>query len=415
MYFKNQVFLLILILFFVQLSVAQNNTNSPYTRFGLGELIDAYSGEQKSLGGVGFGSRNSGSINAMNPASYSAVDSMTFMFDMGFGGLMSRFTVPTGSNTKYNANLEYVTLQFPVNKWMGISAGMLPYSFTGYQFYRQDSILMPGYKSDTYAYYNETYAGTGGISQVYAGLGMKFLDHVSVGLNAYYMFGDVINNRSLLYSTTDFKDATQVNSVRVSNFRFRYGLQLFNTFAKKHDVTLGLIYENKAPLNGIFEQRHYAVPADTIVYDDAFDLSNTLGIGLYYTYDNKISLGLDYQYQAWEKARYYGAVDSLNNRSKLSVGLQYIPDPRGKKYLERVRYRAGFNMSDPYYKIPGVSNVKNIGISFGVGLPLRTGNTMLNATIEYGKSGESSVIREDYLKFTFNAVFNESWFFKRKL
>jgi hypothetical protein len=136
---------------------------------------------------------------------------------------------------------------------------------------------------------------------------------------------------------------------------------------------------------------------------------------MYYTYDNKLSVGLDYQYQAWEKARYYGAVDSLNNRSKLSLGVQYIPDPRGKKYLDRVRYRAGLNMSDPYYKIPGITNVKNIGISFGVGLPLRTGNTMLNATIEYGKSGESSVIREDYLKFTFNAVFNESWFFKRKL
>jgi len=40
---------------------------------------------------------------------------------------------------------------------------------------------------------------------------------------------------------------------------------------------------------------------------------------------------------------------------------------------------------------------------------------MLNASIEYGKIGSADLLQEDYLKLTLNIVFNEHWFFKRKL
>ena len=96
--YKNKVFLLIIISsFFVQFSISQNNTNSPYTRFGFGELSDANSGEQRAMGGVSIGARSNQNINVVNPASYSSVDTMTFMFDVGVSALASRFTDPNGS------------------------------------------------------------------------------------------------------------------------------------------------------------------------------------------------------------------------------------------------------------------------------------------------------------------------------
>ncbi|MPN36709.1 hypothetical protein SDC9_184219 [bioreactor metagenome] len=119
--------------------------------------------------------------------------------------------------------------------------------------------------------------------------------------------------------------------------------------------------------------------------------------------------------QQWANTKFFGKTDSLINRTKLAVGAEYIPNARGNKYIERIRYRAGLNLTDPYYKLAGSSAVKNFGISFGVGLPLKTSNTVVNAAIEYGKVGERSVFREDYFKITFNATFNENWFFKRKL
>lgn len=415
---KIKPILLVCVLSFVQLSVGQNNTNSPYTRYGYGELVDVNSAEQRAMGGTAIGMRNGNSINAANPASYSVVDSTTFMFDVGLTGLFSRFSDSGGSKTSFNSNLEYVNLQFPITKWLGFSAGMLPYSFSGYDFHNTDSVLMPGNNSNqSYAYYTRKYMGTGGISQVYSGLGLKLFNHVSLGVNAYYMFGDVTNSRIISFANDNFSSSTSIQDqvISVSTFRFRYGLQFFHTFKEKHDVTVGLIFENDAPLNGKFIKYNRAVPADTITYGHAFELPQVLGVGLNYTFNKKLTLSADYSLQQWGGALFFGETDSLSNRTKIALGAEYIPDPRGNNYTDRIRYRAGLNLHDPYYKIPGTNPVKNIGITFGIGLPLRTSSTMVNASIEYGKSGERSVFREDYFKFTLNATFNENWFFKRKL
>jgi hypothetical protein len=143
------------------------------------------------------------------------------------------------------------------------------------------------------------------------------------------------------------------------------------------------------------------------------------GIGLNYTYDKKLTIGLDYTLQAWKDAKFFGKTDSLTNRSKIAAGIEYQPNSRSRKYLNRIRYRAGVNMSNSYYKIDGVTPSSNYGISLGVGLPMfnKISSTisMLNASVEYAKLGGVSVLNEDYFKFTLNITFNEHWFFKRKL
>ena len=61
--------------------MAQNNTNSPYTRFGYGDLRDRSFGAGQNMDNVGYGLRSPKQINPMNPASYSCMDSLTFLFD----------------------------------------------------------------------------------------------------------------------------------------------------------------------------------------------------------------------------------------------------------------------------------------------------------------------------------------------
>lgn len=418
--YKNKLFLFLLSsLFFIQLANSQNNTNSPYTRFGYGDISDTNSGEQRAMGGVSIGSRSNQSINTVNPASYSSVDSMTFMFDMGISGLASHFSDPVGSKTTFNANLEYITLQFPLSKTVGMSAGLLPYSFVGYNFYTSDTTLINSNTNipDTIGF-TKSFTGLGGISQVYAGLSLNILKHVSLGVNAYYMYGTVNNYRNLSFTnSTGFTSSTYLQTIRANNFRFRFGAQFYNTFDKKHDVSLGLIYESKAKLNGEFNSTLSSVLTETD-NKDSLKISETptiYGIGLNYVYDKRLTIGLDYSMQQWKDAKFFGVTDSLSNRSKLALGLEFIPNPRGRKYSDHIKYRAGFNMSDSYYKVDGVLPPKNFGISFGLGLPLRNSKTILNTTIEYGKIGSNTLLREDYLKLTFNAVFNENWFFKRKL
>lgn len=420
--YKNKVLVLVLSsLVSLQFVVAQNNINSPYTRYGYGDISETNSGEQRALGGVAIGSRSHSYINTVNPASYSAVDSMTFMFDIGTSALSSRFSDANKSVRTFNANLEYLTMQFPLSKGMGFSAGLLPYSFAGYNMYNVDQIKGP--EGDTIST-SKGFTGTGGFSQVYMGLSQKIGKHISLGANVYYMYGSVNNTRSLRIGS--LADSTiQTNSIKASNFRLRYGVQFYNTFDKKHDVTLGLIYEHTAKLNGDFSQITAGVLSDTTINNYQFELPTVFGIGLNYTYDNRISIGIDYSLQKWASAKYFWNpttatnAESLNDRSKLSVGIEYTPKPLGRKFSDRIHYRLGSNISNAYYNVPGVTLPKNYGLSFGIGLPIYGKFTQtistLNASIEYGKVGSSANLREDYFKFTMNLVFNEHWFFKRKL
>jgi hypothetical protein len=410
--YKNKVFLLLFtIISFSQLINSQNNTNSPYTRFGYGEINDNIAGGQRAMGGVSVGVRNGYTINTVNPASYSAVDSMTFMFDMGASGLISKFTDNSGSNTKKNANLEYITMQFPITKSLGFSAGVQPYSFMGYNFNYNRTIIQ---EKDSTITSNENHNGSGGFNQVYTGISAKLINHIAVGINAYYLYGSINNNKTQVMnfpSESKTETNTETNSVKANNFRLRYGVQFYNTFSEKHDLTLGLIYEQKAILKGNFK----SIFNDSISNTNGFEIPAVFGAGLYYTYDKRLSTGLDYTFQNWKDIQYFGKTGTLENRSKIAWGAEYLPNFRGRKYYERVRYRMGLNISDAYITVENQSLPKNLGLSFGFGLPLRNTATILNTSFEYGKVGTTSLLREDIYKLTFNIVFNEHWFFKRKL
>lgn len=418
--YKIRITLLFLLVCTVyQYANSQNNTNSPYTRFGYGDIGNNTNGEQRAMGGVSIATRSNRSINSVNPASYTAVDSMTFMFDVGASAFASRLTDANGHRNTFNGNLEYITMQFPIGKWIGFSAGLQPYSMVGYDMTQSDSLPTKDVDvngNPTYAHWTKSFYGEGGISQVYMGLSFELFKHVSIGANAYYMFGKVENLRSLSFTSSKYTSVLQRNYISVSDFRFRYGLQAYHTFAKKHNVVLGATFENKSKLNGEFLQIETNTYDTTSTLSDGFDLPMCYAVGIQYTYDNRLVVAADYSFQDWKNAQYFGKTDSLQNRMKVAIGAEYRHNPMGQKYIDRMAFRAGLNISNSY--ITGVQKdffSNNIGASVGVGFPLRNSNTLINATFEYGKVSSSPLLREDYFKFTISACVNENWFFKRKL
>lgn len=416
---KYKFFLIIIIAAFsVQGTISQNNTNSPYTRFGYGSISDNTSGEQRAMGGVAIGSRSGSRINTVNPASYSVSDSLTFMFDFGVASLLSNFSDGTNQKTKFTGNLEYLTLQFRLFKGVGLSAGILPYSFAGYDYYTNEVLLMPNHDPEVLdsIYVTKSYSGTGGINQFYLGLSFDLFNHFSLGANMYYMFGSYNNNSGVNFSGITSASTVQKNSISVSSMRFRVGAQFYNTFANKHEVTLGAIYEPKLKLNADARLiMNTAEEKDTLTGAFDFEVPQMFGIGLYYKYDNKWSLGFDYSLQQWDNTLFFSKKDLVNS-SKFALGVEYQPNYKGRKFSDRIMYRFGANMSNPYYRVDNKNLGNNFGITFGVGFPLSSSSrTMINTTFEYGKVGSSDLLKEDYFKFTFNFALAETWFFKRKL
>ena len=108
-------------------------------------------------------------------------------------------------------------------------------------------------------------------------------------------------------------------------------------------------------------------------------------------------------------------IDSLKNRSKISLGAEYQHNPNSKNFWEKSIFRIGANYGNSYISINN-NQTADFGISFGVGLPLKNSKSIVNLGLEYRNAGTSAqnLLREDFIKFTINATFNEYWFFKRK-
>ena len=112
---------------------AQNGVNSPYTRYGFGLLSDQSTTANRGMGGISYGLRNK-LINVGNPASYSAVDSITFLFDAGISLQNANFNSGDIKMNAKNSSLDYIAMQFRLYKKVGATIGLIPFSKINYSF-----------------------------------------------------------------------------------------------------------------------------------------------------------------------------------------------------------------------------------------------------------------------------------------
>lgn len=387
---------------------AQNATSSPSSRFGYGELSDNLPASYRAMGGVGLGLRSNKAINPAQPASYTACDSMTFMFDIAGSLLYTNYGDAYGQRNRMNGNLEYVTLQMPLwRQHIALSAGVTPYSAVGYNFSLSDSI-----NSDYH--YTHTYSGEGGFTQVYGGLSFNICDWVALGVNAYYMFGDLTKMRTQTFAESNVNGASQTDYLSIGSLRLRYGAQLFHTFGK-HTVVLGGVFENKQRFSKSDYLQIETTTNDTVAtMANAFEMPMMYGAGISYTYANRLTLAVDYQCQDWTQTKYFDKQNVLSTRQRWAVGAEYRHDPLGRDYIDRVCWRLGANYTTSYAM---VSDIPEFGVSLGFGLPLRTVGTVINTTVEYTHRGalNQETLSENSLRLVISAAIAENWFFKRKL
>ena len=147
---------------------AQSNTNSPYSQFGLGDLTDQSVSFNKGMNGVGLAMRRGNEVNPMNPASYSSIDSLTFLFDAGMSGQITNYNENGKKFNGKSGGFDYATALFRAFKNVGVSFGVLPYSNIGYDY------MVTGYLDDrekTAA--ASEYSGDGGLHQLFIGTGIR--------------------------------------------------------------------------------------------------------------------------------------------------------------------------------------------------------------------------------------------------
>jgi len=393
--------------------VSQNSTNSPYTRYGYGELANRSFGAGRAMGGIGIGLRSSKQINPMNPASYSSMDSLTFMFDFGASAQRSWYTDGTNSQSDFNGNVEYMAMQFPLHERIAVSIGMLPYSHVGYRF------SQVSYTNGMA--YSELFEGQGGLNQLYGGLSINLLkgslSTVAIGANLNYMFGSIAHNAT---SAFDADNSTYV--ISTEQFRIRsvipdFGLQGSIRTNKTDVFVAGFTYTPKTRLGS---HTYRTITTSTVTSDTidnlGYDTPVSYGIGVSYTRDNKFIAAADFTYQNWKEAAFAGENGLFGDRIKIAVGGEFIPNLFSRPYINKMRYRAGVNYARSYIKVND-KGYDEYAATFGVGLPITDGRSYLNVSFEYVniKPELKNMVDEKYFRMTISYTFNELWFVKRKV
>ncbi len=396
-------------------AAAQNSTSSPYTRYGYGTITEGGFGQSTQMGGLSAGLRSAYFTNPANPASYTAIDSLNCRIEAGASYIVNKYSDENESSKTVGGNLEYLSIHFPIKKWIAMSAGLRPYSNVGYsntyEVTEKTDLTQETLKT------RYTYGGGGNISQVYLGLGLKPFKNLSVGANLLYHFGTIEHNSATTFNQEYIYPTRQSQKIKVNDICANVGLQGSFKIKGEQFVTIGATYQFKSELNS--EASKTITVSDTVVlnYDNEFDTPSEFGIGFVYHINNRVLAGFDFKRTNWSDIRYFGE-KPFDDVNKFAWGVQYQPNKSARRYFQRMYYRCGLNVSKSYYKINN-ENLDRFAIDAGFGFPLKKGlnPTVINVGFEYGQNGktDNGLIKEQYFKGTINVTINERWFVKRKL
>ena len=403
---------------------AQADVDSPYSLFGVGQLSGkAMTVRLKGMGGVGNAIYGNGLINTGNPATLAKMDSLAFLFDAGVYFKTSNFSTSNKSERGANASFDYVAMAFGLTDWWKTGLGVKPYSSSGYK------MVVEGY-SEGMGSYNTVFKGSGGINQVFWTNAFRLGNHVSIGANAYYVFGDTKNVTTIYPDSTYILGSRRGIDMMISSFMFDYGLMFDTPLGSDMNLSVGLTYQQSVKLRGtqttfirsIMETMDTDVEylIDTISYNVTDHAKLTMpqgfGVGFALQKNNRWTLGVDFDWTQWSHFAREGVTEELKDSWRVAAGFEYMPTYSSVSgYFRRAHYRLGGNfehgalyLNDHY--------INKVGVSAGISLPLPRSLSKVNFAVEVGQYGtkQDGLIRENYLKFDLGVSVFERWFVKRK-
>ena len=414
---------------------AQPTFNSPFSILGLGDIAGNHFARNSAMGGLSIATRHPWYIDVSNPASYTARDTLSLIFDFGLNGRYNLFENSIATDNTIDLNFHHFAFSFPVSRNIGMAFGIMPFTETNYILDEKISEGDPGYDPDlgslTYLF-----KGEGGTHQFFIGTGMEFFDHLSVGVNLKYIFGEIKRVHSITYLDNPNAFNTKIEDrIIVSDFTFNAGVQYNFRWGEANAFTLGLVGGNNKNIRFSQEHLEYGVYTtsggstfnDTIAFDRLYNekmfIPFYFGGGATVELGERFRGGFEYSQQDWTKSEIPFSRDSLTTTRVLRIGAEFIPNPREKRrYLKKIQYRAGLHYGNSYVLV-NRQPVTDFGISFGVGLPILGGNiqgirkwSFFSITVGTGWRGsvERNFMKEQYNFINFGLSFNDVWFIKRK-
>ncbi len=392
---------------------------SPYSLYGIGQLDMQGTASNVMMGGIGVGTRDHRYINALNPAAVTARDSLAFMMD--FGAYQKNiFLSDSRTTAAYNVfNMQNITISVPITKkHSGLIIGLAPFSNVGYKFLTKEtrSDLLASYGDITYQKY-----GTGGIYQVFAGVGWTFFDRLSVGAEGIYYFGKIKLMSDAIFGNSSMNSIYTGWQYQVHCFSGKFGVQYELPLKSSQSVlTFGATYRLGNDMKGDVTRYAYT-GTDTIRVENFNSLrpkiASEIGLGVSWRRP-RMMLGFDYIRQDWRTNAFKEYRADLDFDPSLAqsfrFGAEFTPNKNDVRYyLKRVTYRAGTYYDRSYISVDG-EQVVSYALTLGAAFPISRLGTDISVAVELGQRGtvKSNLVKETFVNLVFNVNLYDIWFMK---
>ena len=426
--------------------LAQVNSVSPFTLFGVGDLSEGYFLKNMSMGGVHSALRDPLFVNVANPASLTSLE----LTSLDFGAthkILTQTDQNSGNSIENSSSyFHYLSLGFKIQPWWGMNISMTPYSQVGYNIFAVDED--PDFGNTLYRF-----EGDGGITQIVFGNGFEVYKNLSIGANIRYLFGTNRKRISAEFEDPSFYFSRRNEETRISDVVFDFGIQ-YELFLNKdadgfaaNNLVIGATYGNNSQVNATKSLIDYTYVKNAEGSEVAIDTTNNFrdikgeltlpskySVGLAYggrdkrTFSNGWLVAADYSHVAWSQYKGFIGEQDLDDSWRASVGFamtpRYVFKGKSKRnFLTEIEYRVGGFYEDSHVKVEEQPVIVQ-GLTAGFNLPFRPknlpiGDKKLNNFsfgIIYGtkSSPANTLIKEDFINLTFGLTFNDLWFQKRK-
>jgi hypothetical protein len=455
----NYFFLCVVCLF--SFSNAFTQENSPFSRYGLGDLYPQQNISTRGMGGISAGVTDAQSINTLNPASYGYLTLVTYDLGLSIDARTLNSTNPVGKYNSTNFLPSYLQLGIPLNhKGASLVFGLRPYTRINYSVEEGSEISYDSLGVNDSLH--TLYEGNGGLNQAFIGLAKRWGDPVkdnfnlAIGVNGGYEWGSKYTSTKIDFpadsSYQNWYRSNSTDTTRYGSLFLSPGILMHFLVGKKTNPLTKNIetYDLNIGASGTLEQDldatrtitnqtfQYADDGSIILIDSVskipklkgkitVPLTYTAGFVLNKNIGNSIfqvkkwSIGADYTSTKWTNYRYYGQPDQLNDSWFLHSGVSFSPDPlSGKGMFATGTYSLGFYTGKDYINADG-NGYKVQAYTFGFAFNLRKFRsydkqfTKISTALEYGKRGTGvNNITENFFKLSVGLSLSDIWFIKRK-
>jgi len=411
---KQKIFL-ITVIACSNILFCQNNTSSPYSIFGLGLDNKTSTGNLTSLGNTGIANDNMFQVNNTNPASLGNIQQKSFLYEFGFSGNRSILKNSTTSEYTDNANISHIAIAFPIKHNWGIGMGLLPQTKVGYNITTENDIQG---STDSFT---SIITGEGGLNKFYLATGIKLGKTVSIGLDASFLFGTITQN-SQIFSESLFV-LTEQN--HYTGMKLKTGFQYAFFTGENIKTSIGGILEIPVSLSGTQTRSSFktttsdSVDIEVDVEEELEDFNFPIvsGLGISSNIYKDFTASFNFTKLLWEEINQGNSENTFNNQNVYALGLEFAPSKKKLKYLNRLKYRFGFNYNSGFLNISN-RQINSYFVSLGTGIPLdKNARNIMNLSYSYGKEGttDNNLIQENFHKITLNLSFIGNWFKERKI